>query len=367
MINNVIECSGCGVCFAVCPVNAIEQVEKERSVFYFHTNEKCIHCGKCISVCPTSKNLFHKSQNNFLSARTKDNIILKTSSSGGIAYEISKIFIDNNYVVYGAGWNIEKQNVAHMRIESLEQLNILQGSKYVQSEVSAKIYNDIKMDILNRKVLFIGCPCQVAAVRSLTKDHQNLYCLDIVCHGVSSPKLLTEQLKLISDEPVRNISFRDGLNFRLKVTFQNSVFEKNGYDVPYYSLYLNFASLREACYTCRYANTSRVGDLTLGDYVEHGERFSLIVCNSVKGQDILKLIQNDVTFSMQDIKKLKENHAFNQPTYKSDKVIQFTKLYEKYGFEKAYYRTFRMLFFKRKLRKILGNKLYTKLKKIAGK
>lgn len=51
--------------------------------------------------------------------------------------------------------------------------------------------------ITRKRVLFGGCPCQVAALYKFLGDSgtQNLYTMDIVCHGVPSPKVLRKYLK----------------------------------------------------------------------------------------------------------------------------------------------------------------------------
>ena len=71
----------------------------------------------------------------------------------------------------------------------------LQGSKYVQSDLSG-IYSRVKSELKSgRNVLFSGTGCQVAGLRSfLGKDFDNLITVDIVCHGVPSPKLFEKYL-----------------------------------------------------------------------------------------------------------------------------------------------------------------------------
>ena len=42
-------CTGCGVCTAECPVDAISQEDDGRAVI---NESECIRCGKCHDVCP---------------------------------------------------------------------------------------------------------------------------------------------------------------------------------------------------------------------------------------------------------------------------------------------------------------------------
>lgn len=359
--NARMNCCGCGACLAVCPVNSIYAVVKERGTIYYEINDNCIGCGKCKKVCPIEDDLFYPDQKRFYKAITKKKDVLQSSSSGGIAYELSANVIRKGGVVYGAGWNYDEQLVQHIRIDSVEQLSVLQGSKYVQSRISESTYKNICNDLKEKKVLVIGCPCQIAAIRKLTKDSHNLICVDIICHGVPSSKLLNEQLKSITNERVESISFRDGLNFRLAVESKNYSYRSNGLDNPYYSLYLQFVTLRESCYKCKYATRRRVGDITLGDYVESNSRFSCVVFSTQKGSELLLSIQDAIKYEESNAMELNKNHAFNKPTERNIKTDKFTKLYEIYGLQNAYYRCFSFFVFKRFLRKIMGEHLYSTL------
>ncbi|NQT95153.1 MAG: 4Fe-4S binding protein, partial [Candidatus Omnitrophica bacterium] len=44
-------CNFCGLCEAVCPVDAIK-IDKEKQELVF-LQDKCIGCGDCVYVCPT--------------------------------------------------------------------------------------------------------------------------------------------------------------------------------------------------------------------------------------------------------------------------------------------------------------------------
>lgn len=358
------KCCGCGACAAVCPVKAIQCVEEERGTVYYKITGECIKCGRCESICPIDKDMAYQEQDSFLKAIVKEQHILIKSSSGGIAYVLSYKIIQNGGVVYGAAWVPKKQSVQHIRVDSFENLHRLQGSKYVQSMLYRDTYQYIKDDLKRRIVLFIGTPCQVAAIRNYTQDNSNLICIDLICHGVPSAKLLNDQLKSLSTLPIEEISFRNGLDFSLDLKTANEHFLIDGLDNPYFSLFLQFASLRESCYSCKYACSERVGDITLGDFVENNEGYSCIVTSTPRGKALLESVKNVINFKQMDLKSLYSNHAFNRPTIKHHKTDKFTYLYQKYGLINAYNMCFMDLILKRKAKKLVGEKWYTAIKNL---
>lgn len=109
------------------------------------------------------------------------------STSGGFFTEIATEILDNGGKVYGVGYS-DGMDVLHMRIDNTADLKVLQKSKYVQSDMR-DVYVDIKKDIESGDlVLFVGCPCQVAAIYSfLGKNYANLYTIEFICMGVNSP------------------------------------------------------------------------------------------------------------------------------------------------------------------------------------
>lgn len=80
-------------------------------------------------------------------------------------------------------------NAVHIRADSTEERNRMRGSKYIQSRLG-NTFKNVKVDLdAQRSVLFSGTSCQVAGLEKyLGKEYDNLFCVDIVCHGVPSKK-----------------------------------------------------------------------------------------------------------------------------------------------------------------------------------
>lgn len=85
-----------------------------------------------------------------------------------MATTFAKHIILNGGVVYGASVD-ENAYVKHIRVDCFEELERLKGSKYVQSDIG-DYYSKVKSDLnINKKVLFVGTPCQVAGLKSYLK------------------------------------------------------------------------------------------------------------------------------------------------------------------------------------------------------
>lgn len=93
---------------------------------------------------------------------------------------------DGGYVC-GAVFD-DKFHVKHILSDAKEDILRMMGSKYAQSDVGY-CYREVK-DVLEkgRKVLFSGCPCQVAGLRTfLGKEYPNLVLVELICHGFQRP------------------------------------------------------------------------------------------------------------------------------------------------------------------------------------
>lgn len=341
-INEVKDCYGCFACMNKCPKQCISIVKDKLGHLYPYANEKCIECNACLKVCPSINPVKLNKPLEIYAAVGRNNEITERSSSGGIATILSREIISSGGVVYGCAFHKEF-DFRHIRCDSLEDLEALKGSKYVQSDIS-KVYKDIKEDIKrNRKVLFIGTPCQVAAIKAYFKDNYLLYTVDLICHGVPSVKILKESFpSTVIKEGI------DSIKFRTKEKYQISIYKDNKLlytRLLSKDLYLKgfFTSLfnRESCFSCQYTIKDRAGDITLGDFwglddikFKDYKGISLCLINTDKGKDLYSAIDTNIICSPHKIDDaLTGNKPLNNPSPRTINVKTFQQLYSIFGFK----------------------------------
>ncbi len=313
-------CSGCGACLNVCPKQAISMVEDEYGFKYPQLDtDLCVNCGLCSKVCDFQNHVVELSDPlKVYAASALDNNLLKNSTSGGIFALLARQVLEMGGVIYGAAYvdDCDCISVKHIRVDNISDLYRLQGSKYVQSDIG-RIYSSVKADLNNNKtVLFTGTPCQIAGLRGfLLIDYNNLFLIDIVCHGVPSVNMFKSMIHYYESKlkgHIVNFAFREKRRgwsdffARIDVERNNKISSKYYYckNMAYYQYFLNSDIYRENCYECKYACKKRVGDITLGDYwgIEQShvdllkdrkwekclkQGISCVLINSLKGQVLI--------------------------------------------------------------------------------
>lgn len=320
-------CTGCMACVNVCAHNAINMIpDKEGFLRPCINQDLCKNCGLCSKVCPVNSFVAKQIPKRVYSGWSRDDHIRRASSSGGAFSEIALPILKRGGVVFGCMLNAELKAV-HSFVESEEELHKLRGSKYVQSYIGDS-YQQVRTFLREgREVLFSGTPCQIAALRKyLQKDYDNLWTVDIICHGVPSPLILEEYKKYIEESEhgtIESIKFRSKrvswFYFEMLISFRDQHPDYHGsyYTDPYIRGFLRDYFLRPSCHQCQYATEDRVSDFTIADwwgynktaprdrnYMQKG--VSLILANSDKAVRAIKEINMDL-----QLRTIEEAHQTN--------------------------------------------------------
>lgn len=196
------DCVGCGACKAVCKVGAISLTKNYGGFIksYIDSN-KCVDCGLCKKACPVI-NIPQKNNLQKVLAFKAEDRIRQNATSGGVASALAERVINNGGSVYGASLDNDF-NLKHIRINRVEDIELIQGTKYIQSDMTG-VFDNLKTDLENGlPVLFTGTPCQVASLKNYVSlnnlSTQNLYLCDIICHGVPSPKVFKDYIDWLGD------------------------------------------------------------------------------------------------------------------------------------------------------------------------
>lgn len=195
-------CCGCMACVQKCPRACIEMVEDNEGFFYPRVNmDLCIDCHLCEKSCPVINQAEKKTPIIVYAATNNNENILKESSSGGIFTLLAEKILLEGGIVFGAAFN-DKWEVCHIHVEKKEDLCKLRGSKYVQSRIGSTYKEAESFLKQNRKVLYSGTPCQIAGLKKyLRKDYDNLFCVDVICHGSPSPGIWKSYLETVLVRP----------------------------------------------------------------------------------------------------------------------------------------------------------------------
>jgi coenzyme F420-reducing hydrogenase beta subunit len=339
----------------------------------------CVDCGLCNQVCPIQNVFSPTPLIEVFAAYNKNEEIRRESSSGGVYTLLAEKVIDEGGVVFGAAFDDQWQVILDFS-ESKQGLSRFRSSKYVQADVRETFRQCERFLKAGRSVLFSGTPCQIAGLRRyLGKDYEHLLTVDVICHGVPSPKVWRKYLyevrrntakktavrRLLEKVPfcsslnplplIKSIRFRDKSDGWKKFRFvlelaeasaegkQSSVLssiktiDEPFYENVYMKAFLQNLDLRPSCHHCRAKSGMSNSDLTIADFwgiqnvasqMDDDKGTNLILVNTVKGEKYLdssKTIYTEVEVT----EALRDNPAWHDSVGPHCKREQFFKQLEK--------------------------------------
>lgn len=373
-------CTGCQACENICPKQAISMKENEYGFLYpTIQQDKCINCNLCRNVCSNISRIQKNKYIKTLALQSKDNYLIKKSSSGGMFVELAKFVLNKGGVVFGCAMERVEDgfDVKHIYIEDAKDLYKLQGSKYVQSRIGNTIKDAKEFLDKGRFVLYSGTPCQIAGLKAyLKQDYDKLLTVDLSCEGTPSLNIFNDYIKYLEKNVIKSkivdFKFRSKKHFGWSTSGFVAIYKKGNKIkekiLPqnlssYFSYFLSGSILQERCFSCKFTGLKRQSDITIADawgiekeYPELIKKkfnkkrgISLVLINSSKGSAIFEKIKHDLISEEIDINRLRKyNHPFRHPSIKPANKETIIQIYKKEGY----------IGIDNKFKQDLGNKYY---------
>lgn len=345
------KCSGCCACMNACPKECITmEYDKFGVMLPKIRQETCIDCGLCTRVCPVNSKTQRNTPQKAYAAWHLDADQRKKSASGGVAAAFYETVLEQGGVCFGTSFDSDLNLTVKSAITD-EEIRQFRGSKYVQAYVGNQLKQVKKYLDMDKKVLFVGTPCQVAGLNQyLRKEYPGLVTVDLICHGVPSVQYLRSHVNEIEGKIKKradNITFRGEHSFELAL-YQSGelIYKKYRFLDSYFTGFLNGLFYRPNCYECPYACENRVSDITIGDFwglgreapcdYKMGDGVSVILPNTAKGEAFVQLSAKRLFMDERPLSEaVHGNDQLRHPSPKHENYDRFRELYPEEGFERA--------------------------------
>lgn len=354
-IKNPADCCGCTACASICDHDAITMKPDALGFLYpVVDKEKCVDCGLCEKVCAfndhydTGQNLEKPLA---YAARHKDMNEVETSRSGAAFIAISDYILENGGVVYGAGYT-DHFRVVHKRATTKEERDEFKGSKYVQSDMTG-VFRQVKKDLRDGlTVLFSGTPCQTSGLNSYVgkRLRENLFLVDIVCHGVPGPYMWRDYIAYLEKKqgaPIVWVNFRDKQRYGWAAHHETFKFKNGGGKMSFPFLFYKHIMFRKSCGKCHFTNLHRPSDITIADFWgwektnlnfnADDKGCSLVLLNTEKGRKLFEAVKDGMNIFPANLDDCLQPNMMH-PTEIHPKREQFEEEYLKRGFKYVYFK-----------------------------
>lgn len=273
-------CSGCGVCAALCPKQAIQMKLDDTGFYRAQVQEDlCVDCGLCTHICTRfsavpSGAALETSKLYALQSTQTDTV--QNCSSGGVAHELARRVLENGGVAVGAVYDRAENTVCHKVIRNMGELSELDGSKYLQSRTE-DAFREVLYAIGETPCVVFGTPCQITALAMAAEKlgiRERLLLVEIFCHGVPSYRVWEESLKTIQKklgtDTFDAVRFRykkdDWHSYCLRVDGGGGTWYGRRETALFWQVFFENMLLGDACRNCTARKAQSHADLRLGDY-----------------------------------------------------------------------------------------------------
>lgn len=232
------------------------------------------------------------------------------SRSGGMFTALSDKILEADGVVFGCVLT-ENGGAVHIQASTKSERDKMRGSKYVQSDLQ-NVFQEVKSALTaGKSVLFSGTSCQVDGLNNFIGENEQLYCIDIVCHGVPSPLVWERYLRWKERKYGKcvMVDFRNKKDYGWREHVETLEFRnKQGKTVrvddrTWTRIFYEHSCMRPCCYKCPYKSVMHPGNITIADYwgiekaapgFDDNKGTSLVLINDEKGAKLFSDVANSI-------------------------------------------------------------------------
>ena len=339
---SIHHCTGCQFCESICPTNAINFILDSDGFYKPQIDDNCINCGICKKNCYKFQEIkFDKNQDfKCYGAWSKNDDILNNSASGGIATELFKYYLYLGYKVVGVAYDTKKKCAKTIIVDDISNLNLLYGSKYMQT-CNNKIYK--KLINSDEKFVIIGTPCSIFPIYKWAKENKQIdrfIFIDFFCHGTPSNNLWKTYLNKYNSSDLMEVKFRSKVygwhEFATEFRYKNKIyFSKKTHQDPFFELFFSNQLLNLSCYNCRCRDSFDYCDYRIGDfwglkYQKNKKGVSALICVTSRSKKHFEHIKENLFYEQVEFNDITKAQAYKKIyTYnKNEREICMSQLIE---------------------------------------
>lgn len=208
-------CCACGICAAVCPVQAITMELAANGETQPVIGSACIQCGKCLKVCAGNGDTNGQMPDEVIASLTvaaKDEKLRYNATSGGFVTALVSQLLQKD--IYDGAFLVDSQNYAGIvqttRIRKEDELSTTQKSRYIQvthtEEVSHILANP------SGKYILVGTPCYFRGFLKVLEqyglDRENYLLIGLFCDKTMTAHVWEYFNRFFANQSLDKMEFR---------------------------------------------------------------------------------------------------------------------------------------------------------------